>query len=156
MRYSATFISGRRTVGLVEQDASSDVRQVALTVDGNRLADLPLSRHYAPAVAVSDDHLAVWGGTRLHTVSLKDNGLRTSELEDEVLAAYFVEDKWCLVCETSVVTLDGSHNVVFKFEHDEVLSSCWWVGDELIVVDFQGRKLTLSKSMLAPPAQPFR
>jgi hypothetical protein len=66
-----------------------------------------------------------------------------------VLAAYFVDDKWCLVCETSVITLDRSDKVVFKVEHDEVFVRCWWEREQLVILDFQGNKISLSRSSLA-------
>lgn len=151
MSYAVKFVGGRRIVELMEASVSSDERRFTLVVDGASLTDLSFLPYYSPGVAVTDGHVAVWAGARIYIVPSDGAAPRAVEMEEEVLAAYFVGGSWCLVCETSVVTLDRSYQVAVKFEHCEVFTRCWWDGGELIVLDFQGSKMSFSESSLVSP-----
>jgi hypothetical protein len=139
--YIATFIVNRCNIVIMEKSSSSEERKFEVQVDGILLGEINLLIFYVPGIAISDSHVALWGGTRIYIGSLAGHELNQYLLDDEIHSVYPMGNQWCLVCETSVVIWEPSTGVQMRYEHNEVLMSNWWSDDLLVVEDFQGRRL---------------
>jgi len=137
-----TFIAGRLIVVAMEKPVSNtEERHFDLQVNGAFIGEVSLTAPYLPGISVNNDHLVLWGGTRIYLLSLTEKELQQFGQEDEVHAVYSIGNCWCLVCETSVILWNPTDGIQAQYEHNEVLMNNWWSGDLLIVEDFIGRRL---------------
>lgn len=155
-RYTATVIVGRRTLVVVERATEGDERILDLFLDGAPVGVLRLLVYYLPGIAYGESHIAIWGGMRLYLLPLGGGEAIRVDQEDEVHDAYSFDHRWLLVCETSVVLTDPLVGRVFAhYSHDEVLLSCRWSGQTLIVDDLQERHLVFDLASAEPSLRPI-
>ena len=88
----------------------------------------------------------MWCGTRIYAFKYITGRLSDSSLSDEVITAYSIrDDLWCLVCETSIVLFDSRlGEEISRFKHSEVILYSWWANGNLVVEDFENRRLEVS------------
>ena len=121
-KYTLRVTVDRHTVDLVERAASDHERTLILRVDGAILGDIHLLTCYLPSIAVGPSDVVIAGGTRLYLTSLTGGTVTRFDLDDEVHAAYSLDQRWLLVCETSVAMFDPSERGdVPHYLHDEIL-----------------------------------
>lgn len=132
------------TIQLLERQSSEDETIYRLSVDRNRPVFVSLVRWYPPGLGYHKGRLAIWTGMRLCCYDCETGDLSSFKMDDEVHAVYGVGDRWCLVCELSVVLFDVQlGQEVAVYYHGEVLMESWWESGRLFVEDFEGRTVQL-------------
>lgn len=155
MQYTTVLIVDRRTIVLRECACCDDERTLELQIDGALKGELRLLAHLFPRFAIGASHVAIWGGTRIYLVPWDGGAVRRFDQEEEIIAAYPVASRWCLVNETSVVLFQPSDfSEVGRFENDEVLLRSYWTPEGLVVEDFQRRRLLFSSLDTTPELKP--
>ncbi len=138
--YSAVFVSGRRTVEVVERSVTEDERRLDVWIDGKCRGEVWLQLWWLPGIAISDYELFIWGGTSAFFLNFDAGELRQSDFDFEINHAYRLPTLWCVICELSIVLWAPEEMVnVAECFHEEVLLGSWWDGDRLFVEDFQKR-----------------
>jgi hypothetical protein len=141
--YGATAVFNQRTVSLMGRSSDDHEREYQVWIDGFDRGGISLSAYYVPGLALSAAYVAIWSGRRVYLCPLTRGPFRRIDQRYEVHVAYPVGDRWCFVCELSVVVFDpGSWTELTHYDHDEVLGRSWWSNDQLLVEDFQGHRLT--------------
>ena len=141
-RYYLGAVFDNKTINLLEKSLSEQERLLSLTVDLHPSVELSFSPWYLPGLFFHSSTLAVWCGARIYVFDCNSGKISSFNVTDEVHAAYVTADRWCLVCETSVILFDSESGIeVEKFEHDEVILNSWWLDEGLLLEDFEGRKL---------------
>lgn len=154
-QYTVTMVVGRRTLVLTERPAEGDERVLDIFLDGAPAGALRLLVYYLPGFSFGELHIAIWGGRRLYLLPLDGGKLVRVDQEDEVQSAYPFNHRWLLVCETSVILTDPlAGRVSAHYSHDEVLVASRWVGQTLIVDDYQERRLAFDFSSSEPLLRP--
>lgn len=144
---SVTVTVDGHTVHLLERSSSEDQKIYRLSVDRNRPVFLSLRPWYSPGLGYQEGRLAIWAGTELCFYDCETGNLASFDLDDEIHAVYGVGDRWCLVCELSVVLFDERlGQEVAAYHHGEVLMESWWASGRLFVEDFDGRMLQFDLS----------
>jgi DNA-binding XRE family transcriptional regulator len=144
LQYALPLAVDRTTIALVETSVSDEELILALKIDEVVQGEVRLLRPYLPGVAVSLSHVAIWGGGRSYFVPRAGGKIVRFDIDpaDEIHLLYPLDSLWIFVCELSVRLVDPAKpEVLDRYDHDEVLLQAWWSGDELVVVDFQGRQL---------------
>ena len=135
-------IANRHKIEAWQRAVTEDERTFELLIDGLPRGEFGLQPWDQPCISVGATHVAVWGGHDVYVTPLSDGALSHVDSEWSVSAVYLLADRWCVVSELSVALIDPSSGAeVASFEHDEVLLRSWWSGDDLIVEDFEKRRI---------------
>lgn len=130
----------RRTILVWERESAEYEKTYRLTVDRNPPVFLSLPTWYPPGFGYHEGRLAIWSGTMLYSYDCVTGNFSSFDIDDEVHAAYGLGDRWCLVCELSVVLFNPQFaQKVAVYHHHEVLLESWWASGRLFVEDFEGR-----------------
>jgi len=130
------------TIRLWEGESTEYEKTYRLTVDRSRPVFLSLPPWYAPGLGYHEGRLAIWSGMKLCFYDCATGNLSSFDMDDEVHVAYGVGDRWCLVCELSVMLFDAQlGQEVAAYHHNEVLLESWWASGRLFVEDFERRRL---------------
>jgi hypothetical protein len=145
-----------RTLALSKQRVVGDEQIVRLSVDRNRAVFLSLPCWYSPGLAYGEGRVAIWAGMRIYFYNCETGSLSDFKIDDEVHVVYAIGDRWCLVCELSVVLFDESlGQEIASYQHNEVLMDSWWASGRLFVEDFDGRKLQFDLGPSGSGLEPF-
>ncbi len=130
---------------LIAESAADSETTFQLYIDSTLRGKVSFLSAYPPGVSISRGNIAVWGGTRLYACSAAGNSLLRFDQDDEIHAAYLLDDSiWCLVREISVVVFDvNAAQEIARYGHDEILLDSVWREDRLIVRDLQNRELEI-------------
>jgi hypothetical protein len=139
--YSLTVTLGRQVICLAEESTIGDDRVMQLETNGQARGTVALPRWYLPRVAISRKLLVVWSGVRACYTDLACGALHTYEHSDELHEIYLVDNRWILVCETSLAMIDsGKMAEITGYDHDEIITGSWWDEGVLVIEDFQNRR----------------
>lgn len=144
-----------RTLALSKKRVVGDEQILRLSVDRNRAVFLSLPCCYSPGLAYRQGRVAIWAGMRIYFYDCETGNLSDFKIDDEVHVVYAVGERWCLVCELSVVLFDESlGQEIAIYHHNEVLMDSWWASGRLFVEDFEGRKLQFDLSQSGSGLEP--
>ncbi len=90
-----------------------------------------------------DESLFVWSARRLVIVPLTpgfDDGVYTVDCEEDILVVFRIEERWLLVCESSLKVVAGSAELS-RLELPEVVSDVRWINGRLSVCCDDGSKI---------------
>jgi hypothetical protein len=109
------------------------------------VGSIELLAHFTPNIAIFDDGMVVWGGQDLYWAKFPASTLNFNKLQDELLAIYSLDGRWCLLFETAL-ELKSSDLVetLTRYDLDEIVLEFWWEGSHLKVEDLQGRRLVFN------------
>ncbi len=139
------FIAGRHAVVLSEKAAFDAKRRFELQIDGLLRGEVSLTEYSQPGVAVGPLAAAIWGGMMVYIAPFAGGRIDRFAQQDEIHAAYPIDDSWCLVGEVSVVLFDpvGGHERS-RYDHDEIILRHRWADNRLLLEDLQGRQFALA------------
>lgn len=154
-QFAVTVTVDGHTIHWLERSIQENEKTYRLSVDRNRAVFLSLPRWYSPGLAYHGGRLAIWSGMKLCFYNCETGDLASFDMDDEVHAVYAVGDRWCLVCELSVVLFDERlGQEAAAYHHGEVLMESWWASGRLFVEDFEGRTLQFDLSRLGAELVP--
>jgi hypothetical protein len=143
--FNLRLLIGKASVEISEQEAipASGERLYSLSSGGTEIGTISFPPYYWPHIAVDLPLVCLWGGLRLFFFDLRSPQIRRRDHDDELLAVYQLSSSWCLVGETTVVTVDDPAGpAITSYLHDEVITRSWWVGSILWIEDFRGRRFS--------------
>ena len=128
-------------ISLVEQvPTPTDHSSYAVSLNGVMKGTLDFLSSYTPGLAIGENQVIVWGGTRLYVVPFGPGDPSSEEYDDEVGMVYVRPGTWIVVGETSVALFDPSLRcATSRWGHNEVLIESWWTNDHLMLKDLTGR-----------------
>lgn len=130
--YATQVIVNRTTIGVLVSEQDDVTSRVSATVDDHTWT-LELASWTFPSVAVFEHCSVIWALNRAYFFP-RGSGPIVVDFDDELNAVYQVDDRFCIIGETSVVLYDLAQRVsVDILEADEVLGQSWWKSDELYV-----------------------
>lgn len=144
------FVSGKNVVEMTEGESLDNERRFLVAINEVSAGEVVFMTWDPFGVAIDGDRVAIWGGTSIYVKNESAPQLIESRQDDQIHTPYPLEDYWCLVCETSIVLWSPLTGELARYLHNEVIMKSWWLDDQLMVEDFQGRHLlvTISESKL--------
>lgn len=148
--YLMRFVSRKNVAEMIEVKCLEDERRFLIAINGVSAGEVVFPKYQPFGVVLDGDSFAIWAGPKIFVKSESLTHLIGFEQSDEIQTAYPLEYYWCLVCETSIVLWSPLTGELARYQHNEVIMKNWWLGDQLMVEDFEGEQVlvTISESTL--------
>lgn len=142
--YVVTVTVGKRSITLLEEKVMELERVIHVYVDDVQKYAISIPPFYAPALALDDTKVVVWGGSRIWILSMNGDRPVYFEHDDVVHKIFKTYETWCVVSELSVTLHElNTFSKMSSYFHDEVILKCHWNNEVLNFTDLQDRSVNL-------------